>query len=155
MNAGLAALTSQTLRNILGTMVCSFGTLAIATTKSKVKSTSTLDYMIKGIMYTKAATDNLWTLAGTALTSAGGTTRFLLCLDSSGNASVIQASLTSDTYADLPVDSAGAPTVCPIGEVKVVAASVAFTPGTTLLDAAGITATYTNFGLIPATGIGA
>lgn len=154
INAGLPDIVNQYLRNVLGTMCFSNGGAAIATTKSKVKLAAAVDYSIKGVMYSKAITDNLWTLTGSVIPLLG-TGRWLLCLNAAGTASVI-AGTSAGYAASIPVDSNGAPTVCPIAEVKVVCANAAtFTPGTTLLDATDVTATYTNLALVPAVGYGA
>ena len=154
INTGLPEIVNQYLRNILGTMCFAKGGAAIATTKSKVKLAAAVDYSIRGVMYTKAITDNLWTLTGSTVPLLG-TGRWLLCLNASGTASVI-AGTASGYSASIPVDSNGAPTVCPIAEVKVVCANAAtFIPGTTLLDATDVTATYTDLSLVPATGYGA
>lgn len=154
INTGLPDIVSQNLRNILGTMCFSKGGAAIGTTKSKVKLAAAVNYSIGGKMYTKAITDDLWTLSGTTIPLLG-TGRWLLCLNAAGTASVIQG--TASAYpASVPVDSNGAPTVCPIAEVKVVCAgSATFVPGTTLLDATNVTATFTDLSLVPATGYGA
>jgi len=120
---------------------------ATATTTSKVKTANTLTYLINGAFKSKGATDNFWTLTGSAVTAgAGGATmHWALCIDGSGAASVVQGptnqgSTTVWTPAPanlLPAD------LCIAGIVKVsLTATTVFTPGTTLLGAAGVTTTY-------------
>lgn len=137
------------IRKLLGTRNYSAVVAAIGSNTAKVKTTNACQYSIAGKMYTKGATDDLWTLSGTVI-AASGTGRFLLCLDASGTASVVQGDATG--YPTEPAD-----TVCPIAEVKIVMTSGgAFTPGTTALTGGNISAvTYTDIAVLPATGIGA
>lgn len=115
--------------------------VAIGTTKSKVKTTNTVTYRVNGKSLSKAGTDDLWTLSGTVV-AAVSWQKYLLLLDASGTASIIEGvqstvAATSVVLPALPQDKSV------IGVLTVAtAAATTFTPGTTLLDAAGITATY-------------
>lgn len=130
---------------------------------SAYKITNILAYLIAGLTYIKAATDNIaWTLltgqsAFVAL-AASQQSVFFFWLDSAGNARVTQgpvvASANASTYRagffEWPSDLAGY--AC-IGAAKVACnASGAFTPGTTALNAANMTVTYYNAG--PDYGVG-
>lgn len=127
---------------LVGTRNLAKGGIAIGTTKSKVKTAAAVDYSIGGVLYTKAATDDLFVLSGAAF--AGATRYILLGLDKDGTASATVGSAT-----ELPDVPAG---VCPVGYLKVVAAvGTTFTPGTTLLDAAGVTVTYVDISVPPET----
>lgn len=111
--------------------------LASGTTPAKVKTANAIGYTINGRTYNKAATDDLFTLAGTVM-AAGEVQAIFLLLDASGTASVQssgvkKASTTTSTteryvpgafnWPD-PVDKAV------VGAV-VITATAAFTPGTT------------------------
>jgi len=120
---------------------------AIATTTSKVKTVNTCPFTIDGVWYSLSGTDNFWTLTGTAVTAAtgGATMHYALCVNSSGTASVVQGptnqgSTTVWTPAPanlLPID------IAVIATLKIsLTATTVFTPGTTALSAAGVTATY-------------
>ena len=162
MAINLGDLESAALRLLVGTRNFAAVVAAIGTTTTKVKTTNAAQFCINGKQYTKAATDDLWTLAG-AVIPASGTGYFLLCLNASGTASVIQGAVfnSDGTYNSLsPVklgyhgditNSSGTPTVCPIAEVKVVmGAGGAFTPGTTALTGGNIgSVTYTDLSCLP------
>jgi len=60
------------LRQVIGNGCFAFGTLAIATTTTAFKTTSAISYAIDGVMYTKAATDNV-VLTALPKTGAVGT----------------------------------------------------------------------------------
>lgn len=150
MAISLKDLVAAELRKMIGTRNFATVVAAIGSNTAKVKTTNAAQYCINGKMYTKGATDDLWTLSGTAI-PASGTGRFLLCLDASGTASVVQG--TSTGYVGVSVPD----TVCPIAEVKIVMTSGgAFTPGTTALTGGNISAvTYTDLSVIPVEGYGA
>lgn len=133
------------LRNLLGNRCWTKVVNAIATTKSKVKTTATAEYCIDGQAYTKAATDNLFVFTDTTVQPASSTRFYALCLDATGAASVING--TSTTLPDVPSN------LCLVGAVKIVtSAAGTFIPGTTLLDAAQVTATYYNLSCAPVAG---
>lgn len=58
--------------------------LAIATTTTQVKTANTIYGVAGGVLFTKAATDNFWTLAGTVTNAKFNV--FCLFIDSSGAA---------------------------------------------------------------------
>jgi hypothetical protein len=128
--------------------------VATATVTSQVKTVNTLTYTIFGKFFSKAGTDNFWTLSG-AVVQKSSFQKYLLLIDSAGAASVqegVQSTISaakvawtnvnrqSDVGALIAVLNAGKA----IAGILTVAtdAVTTFTPGTTLLGAAGITATY-------------
>ena len=126
------------------------GAVAITTNKAKFKTTATINYTIGGLMYTKAAADNLVFSTGHTALGANQACLFGLQLDASGNVTTVQG----------PVVAAGDP--CPVpspannravfGLIKVVTTS-AFTPNTTEFDASGVTTTFYNASAMPASAI--
>lgn len=128
---------------------------AIGTTTQKVKTAATLTYTINGIFFSKAATDDFWTLAGTTV-AASMFQKYLLLIDSAGAAS-IQEGVQANTAAKVGLSnvsnySAVGALLSILNAGKVVAVTLqiatdsthTFVPGTTALNAAGITATYNN-----------
>jgi hypothetical protein len=131
--------------------VClSNGALAIGTTTQKAKTANAITYTINGRTYNKAATDDLFTLAGTAL-AARQTSVFWLWLDASGAASVTQsdikeASTSTSTTARYVPGAFEWPDVvdkCCVGALSITTAGSVFTPGTTALTSV---TTYVNAG---------
>lgn len=121
---------------VLGQAAC-----ATATVTSQAKTTNQVDFSIDGAVKRKAAADNFWTLTGGVL-AISSWQKWILCVDASGVASVVigTASTVSAAAVGLPVLPAsksvfGTLTVATSG-------AVTFTPGTTLLGAAGITASF-------------
>lgn len=152
MSINLKDLVDEAVRTLVGTRCYTKSVVAIGGTASKVRNTATTVYSINGIMYTKASTDDLWTLAGTTV-AASSTCYFLLCLDAAGDPVVVQG--TSTGHGEIPKTN-GIPTACPIGELKVVtSAAGTFIPGTTLLSAAQVTDTYTDLSCVPVGGVAA
>jgi hypothetical protein len=121
--------------------------VATATTTSQVKTANTLTYLINGVFKSKTATDNFWTLTGTAVTAGvGGATMFwALCINAAGAASVVQGPTnqgSTTVWTPGPANLLAAD-VCVAGICKVsLTAATVFTPGTTLLGAAGVTTTF-------------
>lgn len=125
---------------------------AMATTKSKVKTTAATEMMLAGVLKALAATDDLWTLTGGNL-AIGSVRRYLLLWDGTTNATVATV-LASDDKVIANYSSAAAalaacrfPSLPPLGTGIVGILSItnvtnAFIPGTTLLDAAGITRAF-------------
>lgn len=121
----------------------SFGAFAVGSAAAKVKTAAVLWYFLDGILRTKAATDDLWTLTGPNLPETGANCRkYLLCLDASGTATVLQSGdATTLAGCALPPYPTGK---CVVGILNIVNTSVgAFVPGTTLLTVANVTDTYT------------
>ena len=117
--------------------------IAIATDPTKVKTGALVNYQVNGVAYSKAITDNFWTLTGGVLAD-GRSRKYLLCIDAAGAASVVASN-------DLPTAQVAGltfPTVpagrCVVGVVQVDTVGAVFTPGTTSLAAGTATDTYTN-----------
>lgn len=118
--------------------------VARGTTATKAKTTNAANYTVDGKPAAqKAATDDLWTFTGAVL-AAGSFRKYLLCLDAAGTASVLASTDATTAAADCQYPSASLPDgVCVIGWVIVATdATHPFTPGTTALNATGITATF-------------
>ena len=138
----LANLFHTVTKFLVGTRNMGNAAIAIGTTKSKIKTAAAIDYSIGGVAYTKAATDDLFVFTDVTVQPVGTTRYYLLGLDKDG-ASVV----TTGTATELPDVPAGS---CPVGYVKIVTdATHTFTQATTLLDAAGVTATYVNIAVPP------
>lgn len=158
----LADLKTQAERILVGTRQNGNAAIAIGTTKSKVTTGAATTYSINGVMYSKAATADLFVFTTLKVQPVLTTCYYLLCLDASGNSVVVNGTpmLTADITTtnfpmvpEIPVDANGIPTAAPIGIVKIVLASTAtFTPATTLLDAANLTTTYYNVACMPVNG---
>jgi hypothetical protein len=147
------------IRTILGNRVMSNPGIAIGTTKSKAKTANTTEYCIDGVIYSKAATDDLFVHTDVSVQAVGTTRYYALCLDAAGAATVIAGATTANVAGSTYPIAAKMPpipsTVCLVGAIKIVTdATHTYTPATTLNDAAGITATYYNLaGVVPAAGI--
>lgn len=135
------SLVSAVMRFLIGTRAFTSGAIAIGTTKSKVKTAAAINFCIDGIMYLKAATDDLFVFTDLTVQADGTTKYYLLCLNAAGSALVVTGTATA-----LPTCPDG---YCPVGYLKIVCDGAAFTPATTLLDAAGVTATYVNLSTMP------
>lgn len=124
-----------------GVMASGAVTTATVTSQAKLVTNPT-PYRINGVVLSKAATDNLWTLTGaTQAISLFG--KWLLCLDVAGTASVIYCTPAATAAAvQLPTGTnlAGKSVIATL--TVATDATHTFIPGTTLLGAAGITATY-------------
>lgn len=138
--------------------------LAIATVTSQVKTTASAQYLIAGVGKTKAATDNLWMLgvAGSNTTVAiNSFQKYALLIDDAGVATVQEATqntvgLTSVVWSNVVANAKAVPqnpwaplmsmlnaSRCVFGILSIATnGSTTFVPGTTLLGAAGITATF-------------
>lgn len=130
------------LRSLIGTACHGKAGLAEGTNAATIKTATAVTYSIAGKAYSKAATDNLAFSAGHAV-QADGTTRYYgVALDSSGAIVTTQG----DAGGEMPEKVSG---TCLIGFIKVVCSGGAFTPGTTDLSAAGVTATYLDVTMKP------
>lgn len=134
--------------------------LATATVTTQVKSTATTQLMVNGVLTSLTATDPLLTAANFAIgdpntLAIGAVRRWQICWDATNATTVISArpsnTLLIANYASATVALAACrwTNLPPVGTVIVGILSVAnvtnvFTPGTTLLGAAGVTATYTD-----------
>ena len=173
MGFSLADIPPSPLRSCLGNWAVSTGAIAVATAPAKVQIVSTINYVVDGVWGSVGATDNFWTLPATvSIVPAGGsvpsqtvssafgsltdtvasTRYFFLGLTAAG-AAVAYMSNPPNTAAasqDETILPAFANGVTIVGILKVtVAAGTVFTPGTTLLGAAGVTVTYTNVSMLP------
>jgi hypothetical protein len=121
--------------------------VGIGTTTTKVRTTTNVaHYTIDGVAAFKAATDDLWTLSGTSLTTHQACV-FYLWLDTAGTATVTQSAIvTASTAASGYVAGAfGLPQAASkalVGAVLVKSGAATFVPGTTALT--GV-ATYFNY----------
>lgn len=126
--------------------------LAVGTTSAAaVKIANTLQYKAGGYGYSKSSAEIAFTAGAASNIATGYEQCFMLTLDKSGNGLLVPGapSLGAGTalVPERPADG-----LCPIGMVRVFNNSgSAFTAGTTLLSAAGITATYSDDYLTPLT----
>lgn len=122
---------------------------AQATTTTQAKTTNSAAYKIDGAFKTaKGATDNLWTLSGSVV-PASSYQKYYLLIDGSGTASVVQgtpASTAAGVKLPFPPQSQSIFGVLTIATDS----SHTFTPGTTALNATGITASFVD-GIDPST----
>lgn len=143
---------SAAMRILLGNRCFTKAVCAIGTTVQKIKTTATTEYCIDGIMYSKAATDDLFVFTDLTVQPISSTCYYALCLDKDGNGTIINGdsvltSVGGAVLPDIPADQ------CLIGAVKVVTdASGTFVPATDGLDDAAVTDTYYNFSCAPAAG---
>lgn len=127
---------------------------ATATTTTQAKTVATLTYTVAGKFFSKAATDNFWTLSGTTVKAASWQ-KYLLLVDTAGAASVqegVQSPVSAAAVGWSNVSAAGpwAPLLKVLGSTKAIAGTLTITtdathtfiPGTTALGATGITATF-------------
>ena len=137
---GLQDVQSAVMRQLVGTRCLSSAGLAIGTSSAAaVKIANTVTYSIGGVIYTKTTAEIAFT--DTTVQADGTTKYYLLSLNAAGTGLI-----STGTANDLPNPPAD---YCPIGYVKVVCDGAAFTPGTTLLSASGITDTYVNITVLP------
>lgn len=121
--------------------------VATATTTSQVKTTNQVDFFVNGSVFRKAATDNFWTLTGGVL-AISSWRKYALMVDNAGAASVVAGADSTVSAAAAGLPALPASKSC-FGVLTVATdASHTFTPGTTLLGATGITASFVD-GLDP------
>lgn len=156
------------------TAALSSGALASGTNSGTVQNTATITYVIDGRFYSKAATNNMsvaytgpsiyqaaaggvQAITGQFSGGANGSTRlYLLLLDASGNLSVLPGPIVDSAElsagrAALAFPVVTASGVCPVGAMRIaLTAGTTFLPGTTALNAAGVTATFINLADVPA-----
>jgi hypothetical protein len=151
-----------------GSMAFASGALANGTNAGSIKTTATVPFTVDGIFYSKAATDNLpFTMTVPAVSSngyatngsftgqTGGSTRLYgVYLDSAGAVTHVPGPICNST--ELAAGSCALQFPPPqrgkacIGMVRIaVTAGTTFIPGTTALNAAGVTTTYLNLSGIP------
>ena len=130
--------------------------VARGTTATKVKIVNTLQFSVGGAQFSKAATDDFWTLSGTTV-QASSWQKYLLLITGAGVASIQEGTQSVVSAAGVSWDgiskvSKWAPFITVVGTTKCVAATLTiatdsshtFVPGTTALNASGITATFTD-----------
>lgn len=158
MARGSAALANALTLATLNQSLTAAG-VAGATTAAKAKTVNTLTYTIAGAFFSKGATDNFWTMAGTTV-AVNSWQKYLLLIDSSGAATIQEGvqslvSAAAVTWTSV-TNAAGAPLgghgpiiqVLNAGKAIVGVVTVAtdathtFIPGTTAFNAAGITSTF-------------
>jgi hypothetical protein len=146
----LENVVDEALRVLLGTRCMTSAKLAIGSTKSNVAS-GAFDYCVDGIAYSKGAV-----AAGTAFTDltvqpVSSTWDYLVLIDKAGTITILRDTIPVVPTGQKPSERR----LPPVPEDKVLMGvvtittngSTTFTPGTTLLDAAGVTAVYTNTAL--------
>lgn len=170
----ISSIASASLRHVLGNRCHTKAALAInAAGAATVKTTGATIFSIGGVLYTKAALAAqsiavTHRLDGTAVTTAEpayvqpaeATVVYVVALNKDGTVAVVQGSYAGQAVTfkpdltkvlvgngDIPDEPAG---YTAIGAIKVAtAAATTFTPGTTLLDAAGLTVTYYDVSVLP------
>lgn len=122
--------------------------LSIGTTTTKARTNAACDFAVDGNLFQKASTDDLFTLTGAAFgsTSTSQFNKYLLLLDAAGTASVVACtpSVVSADAVVIPDLHATLDGKSLIGVLTIATVNVVFTPATTALNAAGVTATYQN-----------
>lgn len=132
--------------------------LATATVTTQVKSTATTELMVNGVLKSLTATDPLLLTANIAagdpnVLAIGSVRRWQVCWDGASATTVITCRPSNDkviaNYASAALALAACrwPSLPPLGTVIVGVVDITnitnvFTPGTTLLGAAGVTAAY-------------
>lgn len=117
--------------------------LAEGTNANTFKTANTTIYSIKGVMYSKAATDNLTFTAGHADVEANQQCIFAVCLNAAGTVSTVQGPVKNvgDDQSVLGWPSVGSD-VAMIGAIVVETGATTFSAGSTDLGAANVTDTY-------------
>lgn len=168
--AEAAAQLANATAALAASMALGSAGIAIGTTTTKIKTATTVAYTVNGKVFSKAGTDDFWTLSG-AVVPASSWAKYALLIDASAAAS-IQASRASGVSAaavdwrNVSAISPWAPLLSILGGTKAILgvitvatdATHTFTPGTTALGATGITTTYVNGidpSLLPLIGTGA
>lgn len=123
--------------------------LAEGTNATTIKTTAAVDYMINGLMYSKAATDNI-AFTATASQADLTTCLYLVTINAAGTVTVTKGEEVTTATAQfvpwptVPSDSAV------LGAIKVATSGAVFVGGTTDLGAGTVTDTYYNLCTIPA-----
>jgi hypothetical protein len=173
--AALKEISNGIIRLALGNSCISKAILAInAGGAATVKTTNAINFGVDGVLYSKAAlaaqsiavTHDAFgnPVGGNNLAAyvqpAGTTSYLLLCVNAAGTVAVVQGTYAGQALSfpndlskvltgkgDIPAEPAG---YTAFGLIKVVTAGAAtFQPGTTLLDAANVTATYFDLEYVP------
>jgi hypothetical protein len=134
-----AAIDKQ--KRVMINMPLATAAVAIGTTVQKVQTTAIATYLCDGVFKSKAATDDFWTLSGTTV-SDGNFQKYLLCIDASGDASIVEGTQAATAGAVVLGAWPASKSVLAILQVQTVGGT--FVPGTTGLDAGTVTDTYIN-----------
>lgn len=170
--------TNKAVRELIATRCFAKGVLAInAGGAATIKTTNALNYSVDGVAYAKAALAAqalaLPNAAAQAVQAAitgresyyvqpaQSTVYYVVALDASGNVATFQGTYDGQALlmpnTNMPVTAkGGVPDIdtsvwCPIGMIKIALGATTFTPATTLLDAANVTATYYDLTMLPST----
>jgi hypothetical protein len=131
------------LNGVMSTTVATQPVCAQATTASKAKTTNATVLREAGAAFALAATDNYWTLAPAASVLAVASFRRYLLIDTAGVASVLASNDSTVSAASCRFPALPANGSAVVGVLTVATdATHTFTPATTALNAAGITATF-------------
>lgn len=151
----------------------SSGAWAEGTNANTIQNTATVTFVIDGRFYSKSATNNIAisysgpsvyqaasggvaTVNGGFTGGSNGSTRlYLICLNTSGDVSILPGKIVDNTelaagrvsldFPDAPVN------VCPVAALRVaVTSGTNFTPGSVDLSASGVTASFINLATVPA-----
>jgi len=166
----ISDVTNQAIKDLIGNMCLTKITLAATGAAATVASTGTFTFTNGGAIYTHAAlaaqsitathamNGKLAVTASRALPT-GKTAYFTLGVNASGKVCVSQGDYAGEDLSQFfmgttAVGTGAIPDVpagyTPIGVIKIVNTSVGnFIAGTTLLDVAGITDTYTDVCVLP------
>lgn len=169
--ARLSDITNAAIKKLLGYRNLDLATLAMnAAGAATVKTTGALNYLVNGVLKTKAAlaAQSIAITHGLSYIQPAETTVFYtLGLNAAGTVCVVQGSyagqkLSTDPTKGVGVSQMGATWVgdgsipdvpegyTAIAVLKVTtAAATTFTAGTTLLDAAGVTVGYHEVAVLP------
>jgi hypothetical protein len=152
----------ETARELHGYRNMTAAVLAInAASAATFKTTNAYVYLSDGLFKAKTALAAQAFTAGHAVQAIGQTMYYAVGLDSAGavttyqgapaSAAAISAALANGQSAtSVPGSVPDVPNgITAVGLIKVVTTSAAFTPGTTALDAAGITVTFYDIALLP------
>lgn len=159
-------------RDLLGNMCLSKAGLAIGTVKSGINTANAITYSVGGVIpaakaaMTSQALTNAYSRGGkqlgnTYVQPANTTVFYTLSLKADGTVAVTQGTYAGQILVDptqngvstggdglVPNAPAGH---TPFGVIKVATGATTFTLGTTLLDAANVTATFYDVSVLPAT----
>lgn len=136
-----------------GFMSLSASGLAAGTTTGTYKTVNTLTFTNNGIFRSKAATDNVAFTAGHTAVAPSKACLFAVWINSGGTFSSTQGPIV-DAGDPCPVPSQNTASTTLVGLIKVTTnSSTTFTPGTTGLGAAGVTAAYSDCSLMPGSAI--
>jgi len=135
---------NPSFQSVNGNFVLGNSVLAEGTNAATIKTTAAVDFVISGLAYSKAATDNITVTACAAqadLTSC----MYLITIDAAGTVTTtkgteqVTGSGLDMLWPTIPANSAV------LGAIKVATSGATFTAGTTDLGAGTVTDTYYNF----------